>query len=151
MRFVSNAPLVKLVVDTNTLISGTLWSGPSSRLIDALEQGRATLVLSADLLAEFAEVVGRPKFASRLAARDLTPSKLVAALVRQAEVVTPPPLPLPPSLRDPKDLIVLAAALAARVDAIVTGDDDLLSMKSFEGIQILSAREVLERLGGMIR
>src|SRR6185369_8603425 len=147
MKSGSNAPLVKLVVDTNTLISGTLWSGPSSRLIDALEQGRATLVLSADLLAEFADVVGRPKFASRLAAQDLTLSKLVAALVRQAEIVTPAPLPLPPSLRDPKDLIVLAAALAARVDVIVTGDDDLLSMKSFEGIDILNARQVLEKLG----
>ncbi len=47
MKSAPNAPRVKLVVDTNTLVSGTLWRGPPSRLIDAVEQERATLVLSA--------------------------------------------------------------------------------------------------------
>lgn len=140
-------PLVKLVVDTNTLLSGTLWNGPPSLLIEALEQGRATLVLSTTLLAEFGDVVGRARFADRLAARNVTPVKLVARLARQAELVSPMSLPLPASLRDPKDLIVLAAALSARADAIVTGDDDLLSMESFEGIPILNVRQILERLG----
>ena len=50
---------MKLVIDTNTLVSGTLWSGLPSRLLEALEKKRATLVLSADLLAEFADVVGQ--------------------------------------------------------------------------------------------
>ena len=62
-------------------------------------------------------------------------------------MVSPAPLALPPSLRDPKDIIVLAAALAARADAIVTGDEDLLSLKSFEGIPIINARKALEKLG----
>jgi putative PIN family toxin of toxin-antitoxin system len=138
---------VKLVVDTNTLVSGTLWSGPPSRLIDAVEQGRATLVLSAALLAEFGDVVGRGRLTGRLVLCDVTPAKLVARLARQAEWASPAPLPLPSSLRDPKDLMVLAAAVAAHADAIVTGDDDLLSLQSFEGIPIMKAREALEKLG----
>lgn len=138
---------MKLVLDTNTLVSGTLWSGPPSRLLDAVEAGRATLVLSAALLAEFGGVVERDKLASRLAQCNTTPAKLVARLAQQAELVSPGPLPLPPSLRDPRDLPVLAAALAAQADAIVTGDDDLLALASFEGIPILSTREALERLG----
>jgi predicted nucleic acid-binding protein len=56
-------------------------------------------------------------------------------------------IPLPLELRDPKDLKVLAAAVAAHADAIVTGDDDLISIKSFEGIPIMKAREALEKLG----
>jgi len=44
-------------------------------------------------------------------------------------------------------LIVLAAAFAAKADAIVTGDDDLLALKSFEGIPILTARQILQKLG----
>lgn len=55
-------------------------------------------------------------------------------------------IPIPPDLRDPKDLMVLAAAVFARADAIVTGDDDLISMNSFEGIPILKVRAVLENL-----
>ncbi|MBI4328043.1 MAG: putative toxin-antitoxin system toxin component, PIN family [Chloroflexi bacterium] len=138
---------MKLVIDTNTLVSGTLWSGPPSRLVEALEEKRATLLMSAQLLAEFGDVVGRAKLASRLAVRDVTSSKLVARLARQAEFVSPVPIALPPSLRDAKDLIVLAVASTAKADAIVTGDEDLLTMKAFEGIPILTVREALEKLG----
>ncbi len=52
-----------------------------------------------------------------------------------------------PELRDPKDLPVLAAAVAAHADAIVTGDEDLISLKSFQGIPIMKARDALEKLG----
>jgi predicted nucleic acid-binding protein len=48
---------------------------------------------------------------------------------------------------DPKDLLVLAAAVAAQADAIVTGDEDLLSMGTFAGIPILRVRQALEKLG----
>ena len=87
------------------------------------------------------------RLASRLAACKVTPHTLVARLARQAEFVSPVPIPLPPYLRDPKDLIVLEAALAAGADAIVTGDEDLLSLKSFANIPILNARKALEKLG----
>ena len=43
--------------------------------------------------------------------------------------------------------MVLAAAVCSQADAIVTGDDDLLCLKSFEGIPILTVREALEKLG----
>jgi putative PIN family toxin of toxin-antitoxin system len=112
-----------------------------------MEDGRVELVLSAVLLAEFGDVVGRPEFAGRLAAQDVIPRKVVVRLARKAELVSPQPLSLPPALRDPKDLPVLAAAVAARVNAIVTGDNDLLSIKSFEGIPIMTVREALETLG----
>ena len=59
----------------------------------------------------------------------------------------PARIPAPPSLRDPDDLPVLACAVAAGVDAIITGDKDLLSLKSFEGIPIIDAAEALKRLG----
>jgi predicted nucleic acid-binding protein len=54
---------------------------------------------------------------------------------------------LPPELRDPKDLKILAAAVGAGADAIVTGDNDLLVLKAFEGIPILRVEEALKRLG----
>ncbi len=112
-----------------------------------MESGRVTLVLSADLLREFAEVVGREKFAERLSTRHINPRTLVSRLARKAEIVLPDPIPLPPELRDPKDLMVLAAAVAGKVDAIVTGDDDLVCLKSFGDIPILKLRDVLQKLG----
>ncbi len=73
-----------------------------------------------------------------------------AALVelrRLCEIVRPAPLP-EPFCRDRSDDHVLAAALAGRVDILVTGDDDLLTLRSFRGIRIVSPRKFLEILEG---
>jgi predicted nucleic acid-binding protein len=56
-------------------------------------------------------------------------------------------LPVPSTLRDLDDIHVLVCAAAACADAIVSGDNDLLSMETFEGIPILSVRQVLDKLG----
>lgn len=108
--------------------------------------GKANLFLSPALLAEFSEVLSRPKFAERLAAKRTTAADLARKLSEQVTIVSPSVLDLPSDLRDPKDLPVLACAIAARVDAIVSGDNDLLSLKSFQGIPIMNARQALEKL-----
>lgn len=138
---------MKLVVDTNTLISGSLWRGPSARLLDAIGQGKAELVLTPELLAEFADVTSRPKFVERILAKGTTAQNLVRKLAEEVTIVSPALLPLPPELRDPKDLPVLACAVAARADAIVSGDKDLLTLGSFQSIPIMNAVEALKRLG----
>ena len=56
-------------------------------------------------------------------------------------------MPTPPSLRDPDDVAVLACALSAGADAIVTGDKDLLTIGSFQGIPIIDTAGALRRLG----
>lgn len=54
---------------------------------------------------------------------------------------------IPPTVvADPDDDAVLACALAAQAEAIVSGDSDLLSLKSFQGIPILTAAELLGRV-----
>ncbi len=138
---------MKLVIDTNTLISGSLWQGPSAQILEAVACGKAELVLSPELLAEFAEVVARPKFAERIAARGTSANDLARKLSEEVTIVSPAPLPLPPELRDPKDLPVLACAVTARAAAIVSGDEDLLSLGFFQGIPIIKAREALKQFG----
>ena len=61
----------------------------------------------------------------------------LAELRRSCEVIDPPPLPQP-MCRDPNDDMVLALALAAQVDLIVSGDNDLLVQHPFEGVPVLS-------------
>ena len=138
---------MRIVVDTNTLISGSLWNGPPARLLGAIRTGQITLVQSPSLWAEFLEVMSRPKFMARLRITGLTPLLLADGLRRYVAWTSNATIPLPPNLRDPKDLMVLAAAVSSQADAIVTGDEDLLCLKSFEGIPILNVREALEKLG----
>lgn len=61
---------------------------------------------------------------------------------RLAEVIEPPPLPQP-VCRDPDDDEVLALAIAAKVDLIVSGDNDLLSLRSFQGIPIIAPTQAI--------
>lgn len=61
-------------------------------------------------------------------------------------LLEPPPLPAP-VCRDPDDDEVLALALAAQVDLIVSGDDDLLALQVFEGIPIPSPAQALQHVG----
>ena len=59
-----------------------------------------------------------------------------------AEVIVPPPLPQP-VCRDPDDDHVLACALAAQADLIVSGDADLLDLREYRSIRIVAAAEAL--------
>ena len=115
--------------------------------MDAVKAGKVTLLQTPRLWVEFVEVLNRPKFVVRLQLLGLTATMLADGLRQHVAWCAEAQIPLPPELRDPKDLLVLAAAVAARPDANVTGDDDLLSMQSFEGIPIMKARAALEKLG----
>jgi uncharacterized protein len=134
---------VKLVLDTNVLMSGSAWSGMASRLVDAMLAGEATLCLSDKLLAELADVLQREKFRSRLEQQEQSAATILTRLERVARMVDPLPMAVPASLRDPDDVDVLACAVAAAANAIVTGDNDLLVLGSFQGIPIIRVEEAL--------
>ncbi|MEX2044550.1 MAG: putative toxin-antitoxin system toxin component, PIN family [Opitutus sp.] len=63
-------------------------------------------------------------------------------------MVKPIPL-LVPACRDPDDDLVLATAIAAKARVVVTGDDDLLTLKNHAGIAILYPRQFLEHIDGL--
>ena len=136
---------MRIVADTNTVLSGLLWLGPSRRLLDRARERSLTLCTSATLLAELAEVIARDKFAHRVLAAGLSPAELVQDYERLAEIVEPQPLPAPVS-RDPDDDHVLACALTARAQLIVSRDKDLLVLHPYQGISILASAEALQHL-----
>ncbi len=138
---------MRAVIDNNLLVSGLLWGGKPGRLFAAIAEGKLQLFLSDPLLAELRGVLERGKFAARLSLKGFTPETVLAKVRTAARVIPAPIIPMPASLHDPDDVHVLACALAAEADAIVTGDKDLLALKMFEGIPILKVRDTLEKLG----
>jgi uncharacterized protein len=129
---------VKVVLDTNVVLSALFTRGICEAILDVCIE-RECLVLSDYILEEFAEHAMR-KFGA--------PADEVRAAVeflrRNAEIVTPEALPAE-SCRDPDDVPVLGTAVAAQADALVSGDGDLLGLKSIAGIPILSPRVFYER------
>jgi putative PIN family toxin of toxin-antitoxin system len=136
---------VRAVIDTNVLVSGLLWRGPPHTLIEHVRNGTLSLISSPALLAEFAEVIDRPKFQKILTRANIRADEIVADLRRLAEIIDPPPLPAPVS-RDPDDDMVLALAISARADLIVSGDDDLLVLGTHANIPIVTVVKALERI-----
>lgn len=134
---------MRIVADTNIVLSGLLWPGPPRQLIDRAREGIITLHTSVVMLAEFAEVIGRGKFALRIQRAGVSAASLVEDYRRLAVLVEPQALPAPVS-RDVDDDQVLAAALAARAAVIVSGDEDLLTLGTFNNIRIVPARQALD-------
>ena len=137
---------MRLVLDTNTALSGLLWSGTPGRLIDVAQAQRIELASSAALLAELQGVLSREKFAKQLARRGLTVADVFDGYAALVTIVTPAVI-APTITRDPADDQVLAAALAAQADLIVSGDAHLLDLKGFLGIEIVAAAAAVQRIG----
>ena len=135
---------MRLVVDTNVLVSALLFRGPVSRLHAHWAAGRVRLLMSVETEAELVRVLCYPKFK--------LPPSVVTALVaseilpfRERVEVSPGQ----PVSRDPADDAFLWVASAGRADALVTGDDDLLSLgELWEGVRIHRPAEILAILDG---
>jgi putative PIN family toxin of toxin-antitoxin system len=134
---------MRIVADTNTVLSGLLWQGTPRRLLDLARERKITLCTSLTLLAELAEVIARDKFAQRLRSAGVSATELVQDYERLAETVTPEPLPAPVIERDADDDHVLACALSAEAQLIVSGDSHLLDLKAYQGIPICAASVAL--------
>jgi putative PIN family toxin of toxin-antitoxin system len=136
---------VRVVLDTNTVVSALLWGGIPEQLLAAATEGRIELYTSESLFMELAEVLARPKFAQRIQKAGRTVRHLLEQYRGLAEFIEPATI-TPGAVADPDDDHVLACALGARADLIVSGDAHLLNLKAFQGIAIVTAGDALTRL-----
>ncbi len=133
---------MRLVLDTNIVVSGLLWNGAPAQLIDLARMDEIELFSSRVLLAELTRILRRAKFGRAITASGMTLDELVLGYSELAALVMPADIP-PTILRDPDDDHVLACALAAEVEWIVSGDRDLLDIGAFRGMPIVSAAQAV--------
>ncbi len=136
---------MRVVADTNTVVSGLLWHGNPRRVLDAARAGALQLYTSAALLAEIDEVLQRPKFAQRLSLVGVASHTLVLGYAALASLIVPAAIS-PVIIVDPDDDAVLACAVAACAEIIVSGDKHLLDLKEYEKIPIVSAAQLFARI-----
>lgn len=134
---------MRLVVDTNVLVSAFLWQGTPGRLIEMAGENEITLYTSRTLIDELSEVLHRQRLSKQLVATGLTAAQMVTHYRQLATLVTARQLAQRVS-RDADDDVVLACALASRADLIVTGDKDLLVLKAFNGTPIMTAAQAIQ-------
>ena len=130
--------MTRVVLDTNTIVSGLGWGGAPAAVLDAALAGRFDLVTSPALLDELRRVLSYPKLQAVIGDAD----EFVELMALTAIVVTP--TTTVELARDPDDDRLLEAAPAGEAEAIVTGDLDLLTLQRVGQIRILAARDFLD-------
>lgn len=128
----------RVVLDSNVIVSGLGWSGAPARILDAALDGQLVLVTSPPLLAELRRVLGYPKLAKVLGG-----AQQIVDLVEANSVVVIPARVIA-AVSDESDNRVLEAAVEGAADYIVSGDDHLLGLGSFQRIPVMAPREFLK-------
>lgn len=132
---------LKVVIDTNILVSILKGSRGLSSIYTAFKLGRFKLVISTGVLEELAAVLYRPRLQI-----DPTDIEELFRLIKMKAIRVKLGTQFIKACRDLKDNFILELAIESKADFIVTGDKDLLTLKSFRGIPIVKPREFLTHL-----
>lgn len=141
--------LPRIVIDTNLFISGTIVKGGTPfQLLEAWRNGFCSLLVSDYQRDELHRVLQRPAIREKYA---LTSEeiKILFRLLDTAAKNVPQRRRLPIAVRDPKDEMILSSALEGKADYLVSGDEDLLSLRADSRIgtlKVVTAREFLDTL-----
>lgn len=136
----------KAVLDSSTLVSAFLTpKGTPGQLLRAAHRDVFDLCLSAEIIQETAAVLERPKIAERYRrGPDAVRAFCLGLSGTSAMVASLPKIDAVPD--DPEDNMIVATAVAAGADYLVTGDRHLLSLEQYQGIRIVTPRQFLDLL-----
>jgi len=134
-----NKNSVRIVMDTNIFISAMLGSTYANKLLLGVYISQFDIIMTEEILDELKIVLARPKFSKYIKEEQI--ERLVTFL--SAKIIKPRKNIKINDCRDPKDNMILEAALQGNVDYIITGDKDLLVLNPYETIKILDLNEFL--------
>jgi putative PIN family toxin of toxin-antitoxin system len=130
---------MKLVLDTNVFISAFYWGGNPQKLIDRITEGTDELYISDGILDEVASVMGRPKFKSAPEAIERY-TRAIEKLGKKVHITGK----LKGICRDEDDDDKLECGTLSRADYLITGDADLLILKNYQQLKIVTTSEYLQ-------
>lgn len=140
--------MIKAVIDTNVILSGILWGGVPRKLIEALIQQQYISLVSEEILNELSATFTREKFTAEFIRIKQTPHDAIRMYQLHTVFVQSVSIEslAENAVRDPKDRMIIACAIAGQADYIVSGDKDLTDLGRYQTIQIVKPAAFLELL-----
>jgi putative PIN family toxin of toxin-antitoxin system len=141
--------MIRAVLDANVVVSAILNAqGTPGRVFDAWRAERYQLLMSDAILEEIGRVLRYPKITKR---HQWSPARVQQFLVLLADItiLTPGDLALSVVVEDPEDNRYLECAVEGHANYIVSGDQDLLQLGSYQGILIVTPRAFLDMLNNL--
>ena len=135
--------MLKVIVDANVWVAALLNAGKPREIQQKLKENRYQLFFAEPLLTELKEVTSRSKFYQKI-----QPQKRdrLVRLIKDKATAVQLPATFSAISRDPNDDMYLICAKIAKVDFIVSGDPDLLSLGEYEGVKIITPAKFLKVL-----
>ena len=129
---------MKIVIDTNIFISSFFWGGHPRELFDRVLNGLDELFITDEIINEITSVMSSSKFA----VGDSEIETYVKIIEKYSKKMASRSSPKPVS-RDKDDDKILQCGLDGKVDFIITGDKDLLVLREYEKIKIMTPKNYL--------
>jgi len=127
--------LIRATLDTNILVSALLYTGNERKILEAAIEGKFKSITSPAILNELGRVL------TRLEVDEHEVEGCLIRIMEISEVRIPTRLD-DIEIRDREDIKILECARSRASDYIVTGDEDLLSLKEYDGIKIIRSRDL---------
>lgn len=134
---------MRVVLDTNVLVSAFLWRGTAKEIFIWAEQRAFSICVTKEILDELERVLSYPKFEKTLAYAGTSPAALVSEFMEVATYYPSFYFDATIISADPADDHILACALGAQADYIVSGDKHLTALGAFHDIPIFTPRQFL--------
>jgi putative PIN family toxin of toxin-antitoxin system len=134
--------MLNVIVDTNILIRGLIGLGPSRQIYLAFKARRFNLFISPFMFEELIRTLNKPRLKPLINPQEA--EDIIRFIRTKAKFVIPTETIA--ECRDLTDNIILETAVEAKVDTIVSLDDDLLILSPFRDIPIILPKEFLTRL-----
>ena len=130
----------RVVLDTNVLISALLFTGEPSKIVELWQRGRFVPLICRETFEELRAVLKYPKFSlvpdeiQSIIESEILPFFEVVEIKKRVKGIC----------RDPEDDKFIACAVSGSADFLITGDKDLIDLKSYETVEIIKASEFLK-------
>jgi len=132
---------MKIVLDTNVLISGIFFSGLPHRILNAWQQGKIKIALSQEILREYQRVA--EELSKQFPKIDI--QQILDLLTIHSEIVDTQGFEVT-VCEDPDDDMFISCALASKSKFVVSGDKHLLRISGYQGIEVLKPRDFAEKI-----
>ena len=133
--------MIRVVLDTNVLLSGTFWTGASYRILEWVDKGKIVLILSDSIFEEYNRIVRSDEILDKKAYNPERVESIIKLL--QKALFVQPEEKLKVVKEDPDDDKFIEAAVTGRAGFIISRDNHLLKLQRYKNIKILTLEEFL--------
>ena len=134
--------VITIVIDTNVVISALLFGGTPGKLVELWQKGHIEPIISEEIMTEYLRVLTYPKFKLSEEEINYIIHQEILPFFNVVKSETDPSI----IHKDPDDDRFIRCAQAGNAETIISGDNHLLALKSYQGINILTPAQFLEKV-----